>query len=160
MQKQLRLFKDPNQKEFGSDLSKGKRKAQRPISLKTPMHLILKSETIVKNGGFKKIEGKIYKEIHFFASRFNVQIFALAIHHNHIHLLILTTTRQSYISFVRALNGTLVKKLNLPPQLFTKTPYTRIVGWGKDFENVKKYILRNRFESQGMIHYFDAIKEA
>lgn len=157
MAKQLRLFKDPNKKEFGSDLNQGKRKTQRPISLKTPMHLILKSEVIMKLGGFKKIESKIIKEIHFFAERFNVQIFCIAIHHSHIHLLILTTTRQSYISFVRALNGTLIKKLNLPPNLFNQTPYTRIVGWGKDFDNVKKYILKNNFESQGMIHYFDIV---
>lgn len=122
------------------------------------MHLILKSEAIVKHGGFKKIESKIRKEIYFFTERFNAQIFAIAIHHNHIHLLILVNTRQSYIRFIRAINGTLVKKLSLPPNLFDKIPYTRIVGWGKDFENVKKYILKNNFESQGMTHYFDIVE--
>lgn len=155
--KQLKLFKDPNRKEFGSDLNLGRRKEPRPVSTKTPMHLILKSTEIVKYGGFKRIEGKIYNEIQFFKERFDIQVFALAIHHNHIHLLILSSTRQSYIRFVRALNGTMIKKLNLPQGIFTKSPYTRIVAWGKDFDNVKQYILKNNFESQGMTHYYDAI---
>lgn len=156
--KQLRLFIDQNKKEFGSDLNLGIRKEQRPLSLKTPMHLILKSEVIVKHGGFKKVEAKIYKEILFFAERFTIQIFNLAIHHNHIHLLFLSPTRQGYIHFIRALNGTMVKKLKLPQKLFSKSPYTRIVAWGRDFENVMTYITKNRFESEGKIHYFEALQ--
>lgn len=157
--KQLKLFKDPNLKQFGSDLNLGIRKEQRPISLKTPMHLILKSDVVMNHGGFKKIETKIYKEIHFFAERFGIKIFNLAIHHNHIHLLILTATRQGYISFIRALNGTMVKKLKLPQGLFTKSPFTRIVAWGRDFEIVNSYIDKNRFEAEGKAHYFEAINQ-
>ena len=158
MMKQLKLFKDPNLKQFGSDLNLGIRKEQRPISLKTPMHLILKSDVVMDHGGFKKIETKIYKEIHFFAERFGIKIFNLAIHCNHIHLLILTATRQAYISFIRALNGTMIRKLKLPQGLFTKSPYTRIVGWGRDFETVNTYINKNRFEAEGKTHYFEALQ--
>lgn len=156
--KQLRLFIDPNKKEFGSSLNLGIRKEQRPLSLKTPMHLILKSEVILQHGGFKRIEAKIYKEIHSFAERFGIQIFNLAIHRNHIHILFLTRTRQGYISFIRALNGTMVKKLKLPQGLFNKSPYTRIVAWGRDFETVNTYITKNKFESEGKIHYFEALQ--
>lgn len=113
--KQLKLFKDPNKKEFGSSLNLGIRKEQRPLSLKTPMHLILKSEVILQHGGFKRIEAKIYKEIHSFAEHFGIQIFNLAIH-------------------------------------------TRIVAWGRDFETVNTYITKNKFESEGKIHYFEALQ--
>lgn len=154
MMKQIKLFKDIMPKEFGSDLNLGKRKEQRPISIKTPMHLILKSDNY---NDFKKIEHKICKLIHVFGERFVVQIYGIAVHHNHIHLLILVSTRQSYNSFIRALNGSMVKKLGLPKEVFNKAPYTRIVGWGRDFQNVQDYITRNRFEAEGKTHYFEAL---
>ena len=156
--KQIRLFKDINPKAFGSDLNLGKRKEKRPISLKTPMHLILKSNTILQHGSFKGLEGKIIKLIHEFADQFHIRIFVIAVHHNHIHLLILTSARQGYISFVRALNGTMVKKLGLPSGLFDLPPYTRIVGWGREFEIVKEYIIRNQYEADGKTDYFEALR--
>ena len=30
-------------------------------------------------------------------------------------------------------------------------PYTRIVGWGRDFENLRLYFINNLFESAGLL---------
>ncbi|HMN68428.1 MAG TPA: hypothetical protein PKC28_07800 [Bdellovibrionales bacterium] len=43
--KQLNLFKEKRQIEFGGSLLVGKRRARRPIATKSPTHLVLKATT-------------------------------------------------------------------------------------------------------------------
>jgi REP element-mobilizing transposase RayT len=136
-------------KTFGGEELKGKRKSKRPLSLKSPTHLILKSD--LKNV-FKPNNQRLQALIQNIASKFHIHIYDIAINWNHIHFLIQVKDRKDYVRFIRALTSKIVMAVrkalpNLRAKLFTLRPFTRIVSWGKDFENVRAYIVKNFFEA-------------
>jgi REP element-mobilizing transposase RayT len=136
-------------KTFGGEELKGKRKAKRPLSLKCPTHLILKSDL---NSVFKPNNQRLQALIQNIASKFHIHIYDMAINWNHIHFLIQVKDRQDYVRFIRALTSKIVMAVrkalpNLRAKLFTLRPFTRIVSWGKDFQNVRAYIVKNFFEA-------------
>ena len=52
----------------------------------------------------------------------------------------------------------LAERLNLAsidqratPRFWDQRPYTRLIHWGKDWENMKTYIAKNRFEAMGFV---------
>ncbi len=136
-------------KTFGGEELKGKRKSKRPLSLKSPTHLILKSEL---KSVFKPSNQRLQLLIQNMSKKFNIHIYDIAINWNHIHFLIQVRDRKDYVRFIRAITSKLtmgIKKANpgLKTKLFTLRPFTRIVAWGSDFENVRSYIVKNFFEA-------------
>ncbi len=136
-------------KTFGGEELKGKRKSKRPLSLKSPTHLILKSEV---KSVFKPSNQRLQLLIQNMSKKFNIHIYDIAINWNHIHFLIQVRDRKDYVRFIRAITSKLtmgIKKANpdLKTKLFTLRPFTRIVAWGSDFKNVRSYIVKNFFEA-------------
>jgi REP element-mobilizing transposase RayT len=136
-------------KTFGGEELRGRRKSKRPLSLKSPTHLILKSDL---NSVFKTNNQRLQTLIQNIASKFQIHIYDIAINWSHIHFLIQVKDRKDYIRFIRALTSKLVmgvKKArpHLKAKLFTLRPFTRIVSWGRDFQNVRAYIIKNFFEA-------------
>jgi REP element-mobilizing transposase RayT len=127
------FFKDYKMNFGGEDLF-GKRKSQRPLSIKSPLHLVLKSEMPkIFDPGSRRLQ-KLIQDI---AMKFNVKIFDFAINWSHIHFLIQVKDRKDDVRFIRALTSKLAMavKTKYPEsktKLFTLRPYTRIVSWGKD----------------------------
>jgi REP element-mobilizing transposase RayT len=135
---------------FGGEDLEGKRKAQRPLSIKTPIHLVLKSET---QRIFQPQNASLRRMILELAWKFEIKIHELAINWNHIHFIIQIKERKDYVRFIRALTSKLAqaaRKVNPKAgKLFSLRPYTRIVSWGRDFENAIEYIYKNIFEAFG-----------
>jgi len=139
-------------KEFGGSLLAGKRKTQRPLSIKSPIHLILKAD---KKGIFNPGNQSLDKLIRKTARQFNVRIYDLALNWSHIHFLIRIKSRQDYIAFIRALTSLITQGVKRSrPQLtkiFTLRPFTRILKWGRDLNGVFNYFKLNQMESFGLI---------
>lgn len=134
-------------KAFGGSLAKkGQRKVSRPIDISKPIHLVLRSK-----------ENKLFQSMLFvecytqkFAHKFGVKIYRMATVSNHIHLLIKAPDKECYIRFVRALTGSLSKKLKVKWECL---PYTRVVTWGREFDSVKRYVAQNVLEAFGAVTY-------
>ena len=95
---QYSLF--PNEKpelEFGGSLNSGKRKGRRPIALKRPMHLTLRS-SYSSLGHFRKGIIEIIKEE---ALKWGVNVYRLSVNSNHLHMALRTKSRWGFQSFLK-----------------------------------------------------------
>jgi hypothetical protein len=155
-------------KTFGGEELVGKRKSKRPISDKQTLHLVLKSEGIraseEPNSPMKKcnlfspaswdVEKLIQKQ----ANKYGIKIEKQGFAWTHLHILIMVPSRKAYNSFIRTLTSLIVdhfskaKGISLKG-LFTLRPHTTIVTWGREYNNVIEYIVRNDLEARGLIKY-------
>lgn len=141
--RQLNLFKEKIQREFGGSLLLGKRKAARPIDTKKSIHLVLKAKNsfaLLRNK--KTVEETLRK----YAQKFGLTIYALGVQADHIHLEIKVPSRELYVRWVRAITSVLVSKIK--GLKWKLRPYTKILSWGKQFQKVKRYIFTNQKEGE------------
>ena len=86
--------------EFGGNLNEGKRKTARPLSVKTPIHLILKSTT---HRLFNPYNRDLEKTLRSLAGKYHIKIYDLAFNWSHVHLVISFRSRDAYLKFIRTL---------------------------------------------------------
>jgi hypothetical protein len=145
-------FYGNSRKEFGGELLFGKRKTQRPLSTKKPIHLVLKSTGSNHfTPGNRTIENIIRKQ----AEKYKIKIYRFSLVWSHAHITIYFTDRAHYKAFIRTTTANLMryfsKKLGKALKgLFDLRPYTRILEWGKDFQNIFDYHDKNDMEARGM----------
>ncbi len=145
-------FTKDYKKEFGGALLEGKRKDQRPLSTKHPIHLVLKStHKNLFNPGNLRLEKLIKAQ----GQKFGLRIYDLAINWSHIHLLFRIKNRSDYVRFVRSLTAILAIKIRqFNPEIktiFALRPFTRILSWGRDFKRGLEYQVLNQLEAFGLI---------
>ena len=106
--------------------------------------------------------------------RFAIKVYELAVVSNHIHIMIKGHTKRDIQNFFRVVAGHIAQELMrqfpvLPSERakrggasktrenenkFWQTRiYSRIVGWGREYLNVKKYVVQNALEALGLIPY-------
>ena len=140
-------------KEFGGSLSLGKRKTKRPLSIKKPLFLTLKSS---KASFFNPKMISLEKTIKDHAKKYQMTVYQFALNWNHIHFAIKVSSRENYVAFIRTLTASLVRILskikgrNLKG-LFDLRPHTKIITWGKQFRILIEYIILNQQEALGLI---------
>jgi REP element-mobilizing transposase RayT len=104
----------------------------------------------------------IHAETERLANRLGVRLYRYANVGNHIHLLIKVSSRAVWQRFLRELTGaiaiivTAAKKGQALKQnesgrgFWDRLAFTRIVHFGRDFENMGRYLIKNLFESAGV----------
>lgn len=142
----------------GSLLKKSNPKKARPISIKNPMHLVLKSS--VAKGNFSMRRGNKYKLIELLvkrqAKKWGIKIYRFENVHNHLHLLFRGTHRKYIQGFIRSVTG-IIPRLILGAQkgaakgikFWDQRPFTRIVTWGRDYKNLLRYMDKNKLQALG-----------
>jgi len=148
---------------FGGATRAGKRKSQRPVVTKRPMHLVLKSSlargrySLLHKNNSKFISGLVAS----LSSRWSVRIFEFSNNGNHLHLLIQARDRKGFRGFVRGLSAMTVRHVTgcEKGRPFGKTfwdsiPFTRIVAWGRSFLLAKNYVIQNQMEAAGVVPHF------
>jgi REP element-mobilizing transposase RayT len=137
--------------EFGGSLILGKRKTARPLSVKNPIHLILKSTgASCFVPGDRRIENLIRSH----AEKYGIKIYRLSPNWSHIHMVLKLPSKKAYLDFIRTITACLVRFIsklkgkNLKG-LFDLRPFTRILSWGRDLWNVLKYHEINDLEARG-----------
>lgn len=140
--KQISFF-EKQKLEFGGSLhKKGKRKIQRVLDSRRPMHLVLKSKksiSLFKNK--HNLLGILKKQ----AKAFGIKIYSHSLQKDHWHLCIKITNRRLYRGFIRALTGITARRLG--KGIWRLCPYSRVVNWGRDFLTVLDYLLLNECEA-------------
>lgn len=173
--KQLQLIPEFNtRKEHGGTFSVGKRRKQRPLSKKKPLHLVLRSDFAYGSRSLLRHRPLIEKVIAKAKKRFAIRVYEMAVVSNHIHIMIKGHSRQNIQNFFRVVAGHIAQELLrqfpvLPAERIKRDGasetrekenkfwqtriYSRIVGWGREYLNVKKYIFKNALEALGLIPY-------
>ena len=154
--KQLQFaFPNVNQKNlktFGGESLVGKRKTVRPLSDKKPIHLVLRSNSVKV---FTPTNKSLKRLIYNLAEKYSIKIYELALNHNHIHFVIKLKDKELYKFFIRELTSKMAlairKKLPHLKTILSLRPWTRILEWKRDFENVINYVILNIEESMGWV---------
>lgn len=156
------------QLEFGGAFLQGKRRSKRPLNIKTPLHLVLRSELASGDRNLTKHRNHIEKTIKKASRRFKIKVYEIGLVHNHIHLCVRGYQRRDIQNFFRVVAGHIAQNilslhpLNLKEKRFgyrcssrnkfwQSRIYSRIVSWGQDFLNVRNYVIRNALEGLGLI---------
>ncbi len=160
-QKQFSFFEEKTPLHFGGEFLKNSNaKCQRPLSFKNPIHLVLRSSLAKGSFSLLKCDKSIRNIFIKQSKKFGVKVYRFANAGNHLHLIILPRSRDAYRSFIRSVTG-LVARLVLGIQrgnskkarFWDKRPFTRVASWGKDFQGLCNYLLRNTLEAIGFIPY-------
>jgi REP element-mobilizing transposase RayT len=165
--------------EHGGLLRPGRRKLARAVSTRDAMHVVLRSSRA--KGAWSMLHprhvDRIESQIRKIARKHGVRLYRHVNVGNHLHLLVRTPTRTAFKAFISELAGAIpmivtgAKKGRALTRSRAGTtgtstggadaatgrgfwdylPYTRIVRWGRDFNNVKEYFIKNFFEAAGLL---------
>ena len=143
-------------------------KSKRPMSPKKALHLVLHSSKATGSRSFKneKFEVRIWEIIAQHAVKTGVKIYEYANAGNHLHLLLRAKHREDYHAFIRTITGLIARLVGksergqpLKEKFWSGRPFSRIVGFAKrEFQNVKRYLLRNTLEVIGWMPYIERNK--
>lgn len=147
---------------------KGNPKERRPLALKKPMHLVLKSRhafgknSMLAKAHVKQIDQLVRRQ----ARACGVKIYHFVNVGNHLHLVILLHNRELYCVFIRAISGLIAKQIlgstrapatnrtstannqgSSKGQFWLARPFSRIVTWGKDFRGLGHYMQKNQAQA-------------
>jgi REP element-mobilizing transposase RayT len=158
--------------EFGGAHLIGARRSRRPLSKKIPLHIVLRSDYAYGSRILLRHRHLINKIIKRSQRRFEIKVYEKAIVHNHIHLLIKGQHRGDIQNFFRVVAGHIAQEIlrqnpiklverKIHGECPAKTQnkfwqsriFSRIVSWGKDFDTVCNYIIRNALEALSLIPY-------
>ncbi len=92
------FFKKQVVKTFGGQLLQNKRKSKRPLSIKAPIHLVIKSENAKGNLSFVNHQSAIIRAISAVSKKWNIMIYDKAVNFNHVHFVIRINSESSYHS--------------------------------------------------------------
>lgn len=149
--KQMTFFTIP--KSFGGELLLNTRKDYRPITSQKPIHLVMRSQVVLKHGSFKKHEALTRDLIHTFAETYNIKIYRLAVCSNHLHFVLRYQDKKEFQNFLRVISGQIAQKITNEKGFWLHRPFTRVLEWGRDFERVLNYTEQNILETDGLIDY-------
>lgn len=149
----------------GGERSRGRRKTMRAIDPKRPLHVVLRSSKAT--GRWSMLSPAHARPIHDLAHRIaarrGIRLYRFANVGNHIHFLILAPSRTAFQSFMREISGAIAiavtgarkgsaldRKKGATRGFWDHLAFTRIVSWGRDFERMGRYLVKNLFESVGI----------
>ena len=148
----------------GGEHAQGKRKSRRPIDPKQALHVVLRSSKA--RGESSMLHPKhcdpIHDFVHKIAKRWGVKLYRYANVGNHIHMLIKVPSRAVWQRFLRevaggialiitgARKGSALTRNDSGRGFWDHLAFTRIVHFGRDFEGMKRYLIKNLFEAMGV----------
>lgn len=155
------ILNTKNPKHFGGEyLKNSNAKTKRPFSSKKAMHLVLRSTMAKGPLSLLRKNPKISEIVFAQAKKAGVKVYRFANAGNHIHLIVLASSRIAFKRFIRAISG-LIARLILGAEkgrakavkFWDKRPFSRILEWGRDFKISCDYLLQNTLEAFGFIPY-------
>ena len=94
------------------------------------------------------------------ATYFGIRLFHFAVMRNHLHMLILAEDRKALSNFLRVVTGVSARRAlgaekgrGKRQKMWDARPYSRVLSWGREFENVLAYIERNILEALRRIRF-------
>jgi REP element-mobilizing transposase RayT len=152
------------EKEFGGSklLNKAHAREARPISIKRPMHLVMRSTLATGDRSFLRAKRarKIEELVHRLGKEKGVKVYRFANSGNHLHFIVLPRSREAFKAYIKAVTG-IIARLALGAErgsakeirFWDAKPYTKILEWGREYKTVCNYLLQNTLEALGFIPY-------
>ncbi|MDZ4660384.1 MAG: transposase [Pseudomonadota bacterium] len=161
MAKQLEFFRTKkNPRLHGGEIGLRKRKNRRPIDVKKPLHVVLRSDRAKGKLSLLNHQFFINKCLGRFAGKFNISIYEKAIVGNHIHLLIRGKERKNIQDFFRTIASLIARHITKARRghqfgkFWSYLLFSRLLNsWKREFSQVKNYIVKNTLEALGRIRY-------
>jgi REP element-mobilizing transposase RayT len=153
-------FKAASKSFGGAHLKNSHAKTARAIACKKPMHLVMRSSLAKGARSFLHRDRELRALFEKQAKLFGVRIYRFANAGNHLHLIVMPRSRMAFKNFLRAVSGLTARAVlgaerGSPhtESFWDQRPFTRILEWGRDFVNVKAYLLQNALEAIGFVPY-------
>jgi len=154
---QLSIFDRPVRVELartqhGGDVRRGKRKLERPVSTRRPMHVVLTSQRARGPLSLRKHERTVREVLRRMARRFEVRIYDFANVGSHLHIVLRARRREGFQGFLRSFAGVVARRItgaergHRRGRFFDRLAWSRVVSWGKDYWGLRHYVFRNQIE--------------
>lgn len=152
---QLKLFTGELRKEIGGtehggDVRPRRRKLERPVSTRRPMHLTLHSKRARGDWSLLRHERAVRETLRACARRTGVRIYDFANVGSHLHLLVRSRRREAFQAFLRSFAGIVARRVTAARKggpFWSALAWSRVVTWGRDYWTVRQYIFRNDIEA-------------
>ncbi len=152
--------------DHGGDIRKGKRKGARPFSHKNAIHVVLRStqargsQSLLTKAN-QHLTEQLLKAC---CDKHRIRVYRFVNVGNHLHLLLKTKARKyeyakrDFQRFLKEFAGAVAFRItgakktepNPKGRFWDKLLYSRIVSWGREYENLRDYFTKNFFESVGL----------
>lgn len=172
MKQQLLFREKKSRTEHGGDYSIAVRRESRPLSLRRPHHVTMRSRHATGPRSLARNRELVRKVMNRSARMFEIRIYRSAFCGNHIHLVIFGKTRAGLQNFFRVFAGHLAQEiLRLYPltecedlyhgvkmkknqrRFWDLLTYSRILSWGREFKTVSRYVTKNILETLHLMAY-------
>jgi REP element-mobilizing transposase RayT len=157
---QLSLFSprvraELNRTEHGGVVGRGRRKLERPVSTRRPMHVVLQSDRARGAWSMRKHERGVREALRACVSRSGVRVYEFANVGSHLHLLVRARRREAFQRFLRTFAGIVARVVTGARRgrplrggpFWSTLAWSRVVAWGRDYWGMRNYIFRNRIEA-------------
>ena len=141
----------------GGAVRRGRRKLERPVSTRRPMHVVLSSERARGAWSLRRHERTVREALRKMAHRFGVRVYEFANVGSHLHLLVRVRRRDAFQAFLRSFAGIVARRVTGAKRgrpagpFFSGLAWSRVVAWGRDYLGVRHYVFRNEIEgSEGL----------
>ncbi len=151
--------------EHGGAVRRGRRKLERPVSVRRPMHVVLTSQRARGSWSLRRHERAVRDALRAMARRFGIRVYDFANVGTHLHLLVRSRRRESFQAFLRSFAGIVARQVTgarrgrPSGRFFCGIAWSRVVGWGRDYLGVRHYVFRNEIEGAHGVHVRRAIEE-
>jgi hypothetical protein len=141
--------------EHGGVLGRGRRKTERPVSTRFPMHVVLHSQRAHGEWSLGRHRGCVRRTLGACAKRNGVKLYGFANVGSHLHLLVRARRREAFQGFLRSFAGIVARivtgaRKSRPltgGRFWTALAWSRVVHFGRDYSAVRHYIFRNEIEA-------------
>ena len=157
---QLHLFdsamrRELERTEHGGSVRRRRRKLERPVSTRRPMHVCLHSKRARGAWSLLRHERAVQEALRACARRAGVRVYEFANVGSHLHLLMRSRRRESFQAFLRSFAGIVARRVTgarrghalSGGRFWSMLAWSRVVTWGRDCMTVRHYIFRNRLEA-------------
>jgi len=138
--------------EHGGDVGRGRRKLERPVSTRRPMHLVLTSRRARGPWSLRKHDRVVRDVLRSMARRFDIRIYDFANVGSHLHLVVRARRRDAFQGFLRSFAGVVARRVTGARRgcpsgpFFSGLTWSRVVSWGRDYLGLRHYVFRNQIE--------------
>lgn len=122
------------------------------------MHVVLRASLARGNWSLLKHADFVKKTATRLGRCNRVKIHHLANSGNHLHLLVQAQTREGFQSFLRVFAGQIAQRITrarkghaFGRRFWDLLAFSRIVEWGRDFLQVRRYLDINSLETDGLL---------
>src|ERR1051325_5110955 len=102
-------FESLKERSFGGSFIKGHARAERPISTRRSMHLVLRSSLAVGERSFLSRGLGVERLVRRVGRMHGVRVYRFANRGNHLHLIVRPRSRQAFHGFLRTITGLIAR---------------------------------------------------